>query len=620
MRLAIDMHDPAGTPDGQLPTAEMRTAAIPFSHCGTIALYQPADALIRPTNTAVLLLSPWGFEEICTRKFWRVLAEEFSARGMPCLRFDYPGTGDSLDIDGDAWQPGSWRASVIEFAGLLRKISGCDRILLVGQGLGATLAYEASADVAGFAGLALLAPVLDGRSYLRELSVWSRMNEPMTASRAPDHLVLGGEVISQQAARDVRGLKMKARLLDVPVFLAPREGQTAATDLATQLRAQGTAVDTLVYDEYPALISNLTLQTLPTKLLRTITAWAEQIAPGSHPTWSAELPQDAEACLSAPDFVETHVRFDQGRLHGVICEPVRSPASGARVILLNPSYEKAAGWGRAVSSLARDLAREGIWSLRFDMANVGDSVPREGAPEQVLYTDSQLADVEAAINLTMTRSPGPIVVAGRCSGAYLGFRALLTNHRIAGAVIGNTYTLEWDPNQSLDDLLRFVPQRLSSYTSKILTLESWRKILGGQVSLRHGITNISRQAFHKAAARLKPLLARARLTSQAHGTVQQAVGSIAKRGAALTFVYTEGDIGLDYFRRHFDIGGGRLAEFPEVGFRLVQDAEHNMLTPEARDALTDEIVRMAKAFGPGHGMPIPSAKGADALAAEGEQP
>jgi alpha-beta hydrolase superfamily lysophospholipase len=594
MTLSIDRHEEVETPAGPSALPRAGTAAIPIIHGETPALYQPPLAGSRSTDTAVLLVSPFGFEEICARKFYRAMAESFAARGMPSLRFDYPGTGDALDLAPEDFTPGSWRASVVTFAALLREISGCRRIVLVGQGLGAALAYEASADVAGLAGLALLAPALDGRSYLREQSVWSRMSEPMTASLVADHLVLGGEVIARPVTEDIRSLKIRARSMEGAVFLAPRPDQSAATELVSQLRAVGVSVKARVYDEYLALVSNLTLQAIPEGLLGDLSEWAETLSGPPRSARAAPPLPPAEVRLEGPHFIETHLRLDQDRLYGILCEPKRKAVGAAHVILLNPSYERAAGWGRTVVTLARDLAADGIASLRFDTANVGDSLPRDGAPEQVLYTESQQADVDAAITLMQTRCPGALIVAGRCSGAYLAFRAVLQDHRLSGAVVGNAYTLQWDPRHNLQDLLLFVPQRLSSYTAKILTIHSWRKILSGEVKIRNGLTNISRQALHKGLAKLKPVLSRLQIFDSKRCSITDALASITARGAAVSFVYTEGDIGLDYLQRHFDTSSGHLAGLPEVGFSIVPDAEHNMLTPNARAAMTVEIARMAR--------------------------
>src|SRR4051812_20169330 len=89
MTLATGMPDLLQPLGGKYEETPVSALAVPVVHAGTIGLFQPARAAADLGNTAVLLVSPWGFEEICTRKLWRVMAEEFAARGIPSLRFDY---------------------------------------------------------------------------------------------------------------------------------------------------------------------------------------------------------------------------------------------------------------------------------------------------------------------------------------------------------------------------------------------------------------------------------------------------------------------------------------------------------------------------------------------------
>src|SRR5665213_827878 len=121
-------------------------------------------------RTAVLLCSPWGYEALCIRRAWRMLGDSLAAAGFPTLRFDYPGTGDSLGEAEDSASLETLKASIRRAAEELRALTRARRIVLVGQGLGASLAAELAPELEA-AGLALLAPAVRGREYLRELSV-----------------------------------------------------------------------------------------------------------------------------------------------------------------------------------------------------------------------------------------------------------------------------------------------------------------------------------------------------------------------------------------------------------------------------------------------------------------
>ena len=66
----------------------VRSAAYPVAFSRTVGLFTPPLADHAACNCAVLFLSPWGLEEMCTRRVWRELPERFAAKGIASLRFD----------------------------------------------------------------------------------------------------------------------------------------------------------------------------------------------------------------------------------------------------------------------------------------------------------------------------------------------------------------------------------------------------------------------------------------------------------------------------------------------------------------------------------------------------
>jgi len=109
-----------------------KAAALPVTFSRTVGLYMPPKTGTASSNIAVLLVSPWGYEEMCVRKFWRILAEDLAAAGIASLRFDYPGTGDALDVTDTASGLDLWRDSILDAATQLRSLSGAGDLILVG--------------------------------------------------------------------------------------------------------------------------------------------------------------------------------------------------------------------------------------------------------------------------------------------------------------------------------------------------------------------------------------------------------------------------------------------------------------------------------------------------------
>ncbi|MFY8043690.1 MAG: alpha/beta hydrolase, partial [Rhodoferax sp.] len=96
-------------------------------------------------QTAVLLCCPFGQEAIRTHRLYRVLADRLSRLGIPTLRFDYFGTGDSSGDDMDV-DLGSWARDIRLADQELRRQSGMQSIAWMGARLGATAALQAAHD------------------------------------------------------------------------------------------------------------------------------------------------------------------------------------------------------------------------------------------------------------------------------------------------------------------------------------------------------------------------------------------------------------------------------------------------------------------------------------------
>lgn len=570
--------------------ADFTRMAEPVAFSGMAGIFTPARAR---GGLAVLFVSPWGLEELSVRKFWRVIAGQLAENGVASLRFDLPGTGDSLDPVTVADGLAGWENAVILAAGELRRRSGAKGIVLVGQGLGAALAVRASQSIDGLSGMALLAPVVSGRFHLREIAAMSRMVDDSLGLADDQRQVKGtsiaGFTMADEVAAGVKRLDLMAldTVPGVPCLVAERSTRPSDSEFSTYLGARGVAVERLAFDGYEALTANPAVSVVPDDVAERLATWVSNLPAPELADVVAPLPSPL---LETETFREMPVRFgDNSPLFGVLTRP-HGKREGAAVVFLSTGYDRHAGWGRTTAIMARKLAERGIASLRFDAANVADSPPAPYAPTQVLYSTAQEHDVAAALDFLTPQDLGPVVLAGRCSGAYLSFRAAVADPRVAGAVVVNPYTFRWEPGRDVDSALQFGPRALSDYGQRALQWSTLRRLFKGEIDVRRAFGNIFTAVSKKA---LSPLMLLARHYTEEGRHVHASFRTLARRATRVTLVYSENDVGWDHFASYFGQQGERLCEYGNVQLAVIPNADHNLTPEHARRIYLDEVASLS---------------------------
>ncbi|KRA05433.1 alpha/beta fold hydrolase [Rhizobium sp. Root564] len=596
----------AGFASSQMSVSTQQTSVDhPVTFANTVGLYKPADVSLsgEGADTAVLFVSSWGFEELCARKFWRLLAGDLATRGLSSMRFDYPGTGDAIDpVDYDKGLD-LWLDSIRGAAAKLRELSQTRQLILIGHGLGALLAWKAAETMDNVVGLALAAPALSGRHWLREFVALSRVANPDALQHRAQASgpAMGEQVFPDSLAASLRTIAISSAT-SVParnIFLLKQENRPADEQFATHLAALDTELRAVVFPGYNNFVRDVLFSVPSLKAIEMLSGWAADVA-AKQGGKTAMLQQEAlfqglsSRPLTGDGYQERPVRFgDHKRLYGIMCEPL-GQRQGATVIVSPTGYERMSGWGRISAQMCRELARQGIASLRFDGANVADSPPAAGAPEQILYHASQLTDVMAAVDFLEAENQLPVVVTGRCSGAWVAFKSAVKDPRIKGCVPVNLYDLYIPSDVDVNLFLRSTRQSLSGYGSKFMSGALWKRVMRGEVRVVSGLSNLFKALVGKAFSFLTPLSVKYPYFSERARSLSRDFGKLAQNDTRVTLIYSEGDAGFGMLERNFCRRGRLLrGSYGTPKVVTIPKADHNLTTAEAREAWTLELKTLA---------------------------
>jgi len=177
------------------------------------------------------------------------------------------------------------------------------------------------------------------------------------------------------------------------------------------------------------------------------------------------------------------------RLVGVLAQPEDAGDVAVLIMVGGPQYR--VGSHRQFTLLARDLARHGYTSLRFDYAGMGDS---EGKRARF---DAVHADVDAAIAALQVAAPEVrrIVLFGLCDAASMAMIHAPTRPEIAGLVLLNPWVHEGE----------YLPEvRLSRYRSQLATGHSWRRLLTRPGDVVAGLSGFVSASVAALRTRLLP--------------------------------------------------------------------------------------------------------------------
>ncbi len=552
---------------------------ITFSGC-TGWLHEPPPD--RRSKRGVVLCAPLGNEACNAYRPLLALAEMLAAEGLPTLRFDYPGTGDST-LEDEAG-PEEWTQSIIAAAAWLRRHGGVEEVALCGLRAGALLAARAASRVEHLVALALLAPVVTGRALVREMVITARTWDAMWMVEMPTEadgwFEANGCRMSVAAKQALEGLDLRRlEVCGAARALLMEPGEAPATRaLADRLTALGTAVERRPFPGYEALMADALENEIPRAAFGDVSTW---LAVGAEPAVAPAHPPSA-AHLELGGAIETVVRFGPAdALVGVLCRPAdRLPRLA--VLMVNTGGHPHTGHSRLSVTFARRLAGMGIASLRMDVSGTGDADLATGTTTDA-YGSRVRDDARTGLRWLAARCGTGVAVLGLCSGAHVALH-LAPEPELRGLVLVNLQKFLWRDGIALKVVQRATKRPTEFYKRGLRSLATWRRMLRGEVD----ILGISRTLAGRTARRLRataePLFAAVGRPGP-HGIVHGWFRDLARRKVPVAYALSFNDPGLDELEEYFGVGGAGLRRLGNVGVHRLENADHTLTHRQAREEL-----------------------------------
>ena len=565
-----------------------RGTMIPVAFGGCFGWFHPAAI---PGSLPVLLCPPLGREARWAHRSLRKLANRLAASGLSTLRFDYPNTGDSCDVPAGQGMVEAWRDSVHVAADWLRAQTGATELAMVGLRFGALLAADAAADRSDVAALALLAPVVSGRAYARELKTLARLSQLNGAADGVemDGLLLDAPMLQAISARTLPGLAGP----DSPVLLL--EHGTAAGGYAATLASLGTQVTTIPFAGYADMMRSAVVNTVPADDIENIARWFETVTlQGNRPEQETGTLQPLASMALRPEgCLEIPLSFGgNNRLFGMLCRPEGDTIPETVVIIGNSGGDPHTGISRFGVTFARRLAAQGIASLRMDFAGLGDSTLGQEDRESHLFATDRRADFSAAVDMLAQFGFSRFAVFGLCTGAYHALAAAVADRRIDALCMVNLPTFRWRTNDPVDLSMGSQLRASASYRAGLRDWDNWARILRGDVAIGTILQVLSHRALRRAALHAVYAAERLGIAGKAAPHRPRAImRALSDRQVDVLALLSGNDAAIDTLEAHFGQRGHRLVDLPGATVIIHDGFDHTLSQQRMRDAAIDIAVQ-----------------------------
>ena len=556
-------------------------------------LHSPAAADQR--NTAVLILPPFGWEEVCSYRSRRQWAVELARAGFPAARIDLPATGDSGGFPSDPDMLDRWDLAARTAVDWLRGLPGISRVAVIGIRLGGLLAVRALASGAQVDDLVLWGVPARGRAYVRELRVHSEVvasgsyEEQDSPIDSDGTLALTGFVLKPDTVAAFEALDLAA--LPLPdlsgrrALLIERDGLGVDRKLTAALSGAGAETQTLPANDYRLMMTGPLEPGTPRESIAKTIDWLTAAA-GSAEARDGSRSPSAEAGEEATTMIVNGVRLSErllgyegraGRMVGVLTRPAdHEPLSPVCLVLLGAG--RRIGPNRMWVETARRWAALGVQSVRFDIEGLGDS-DGDGDLMNVetdLYAPRMAENVRELIeHLAEMGVADRFVMVGLCSSAYWSFHAAVDEPRIVGTTLVNQWAFDYNE--------RLVAERARARTGEVIRKGMLKRMVKG---VWQGW--IGKAELRRAIRAFEPSVRRAGSEEAAqHQAVETWLSALTANGTDVAMIFSiDEPLHEQILRFGYQ---DRQVDWPNLSIEQAPTKDHNIRALGAQALIADRI-------------------------------
>jgi len=573
---------------------------------------------VPPQTSCVLICPPLALEYMNSYRSLRHVADYFALAGIPAMRFDYHGTGDSSGTNLDENRMPDWLSSIELAYHHIQKITGINKVGLFGFRMGATFGAITAEKIA-YDFMVLWDPIERGKRFVREIKTLQK-----TSAIAEDdsHTLLeaGGGVYWQATAKAIQSINLTdCKPMASRILVIPGDSLSINRKLLDSYESKGVLTEQLSLEGSSNMLVDAHLTKVPHQSITKMVSWVQtsltstQSSKGNSNIYDSEqqatpnlsgiqsealIKQSCQITYSGNDpesynkqdfkvnetliyFGEQHDRF------AIETEPVKGRNKQLPIVVIsNSGTNHRVGPSRLYVQLARQLAGLGFLVYRIDLPGIGDSIADNRSDENIEYQDMGSQEILAFISKISRQHKGAeFVITGLCSGAYFSFHTAKDSNQqnIAEIIMINPLTFYWEKGMTADSSPARNFSAWNWYKKAILSPTSWKKLFSGNIKYTYLIRiiyqrlKIKIQLLWGSLFAFKFALLKRKANDGTINAIKNDLGldleSISKT-TQLSFLFSRSDPGYDLLTT---LGGAkvrRMIKSKKIRIEFVENADH----------------------------------------------